>query len=133
MRGITESVESGIIPSALQYVFNELLECQTDTQIDFERAHRALTARPADTDPPRDIICCLPNFKLKEEIMTKARRNDHIKFNDTEISIFQDLSPITLNNRRALRPLLEILRRQSISYKWKLPFILLPGPADSTC
>lgn len=123
MRGIPESVEPGNILSALQYVFNELLERQTDTQIDFERTHRALRARPADTAPPRDIICCLPNFKLKEETMAKARCNDRITFNDTEISIFQDLSSITLN-KRALHPLLEILRRQSIPYKWKFPFAL---------
>lgn len=55
--------------------------------------------------------------------MAKARRNDHITFNDTEISIIQDLSPNTLNNRRALRPLLEILCRQR-PYKWKFPFAL---------
>lgn len=46
--------------------------------------------------------------------MAKARRNEHITFNDTEIAIFQDLSPITLSNRRALRPLLAELRKQHI-------------------
>lgn len=88
VRGIPESIEQGNIPSALQFVFNELLEHQTDTQIEFERAHRALRARPADAALPRDIICCLPNLKLKEEIMAKARHNEHITFNDTEITIF---------------------------------------------
>lgn len=48
VRGIPESVEPGNIVSALQYVFNELLEHQTDTHIDFDRAHRALRA----TAPP---------------------------------------------------------------------------------
>lgn len=41
VRGIPKSVEQGNIPSALQYIFNELLKHQTDTQIEFERAHRA--------------------------------------------------------------------------------------------
>lgn len=85
MRGVPESVEPGNITSALQYVLNDLLERQTDTPIDFDRAHRALRARPADSAPPRDIICCIPNFKLKEDIMAKARRNEHITFNDTDI------------------------------------------------
>lgn len=123
MRGVPKSVEPGNITSALQYVFNELLERQTDIPIEFDRAHRALRARPADTAPPRDIICCIPNFKLKEDIMAKARCNDHITFNDTEISIYQNVSPIILN-RRALRPLLETLRRQGIPYRWKFPFAL---------
>lgn len=93
-------------------------------QIEFERTHRALWARPADLAPPRNIVCCLPNFKLKEEIMAKAHQNELITFNGNTINNFEDLSPLTLNNRRVLRPLLEALRKQGIPYEWKFPFAL---------
>lgn len=113
------------IPSVLQRVFNSLLEKLEDTAIDFVRAHRALRARGPDTLPPRDIICCLQNFALKEEIMFNTCRSDQIVFNGVCIKLFQDLSQITLKNLRALRPLLDKLREKDIRYTWCFPFALL--------
>ncbi|XP_040195108.1 vomeronasal type-2 receptor 26-like [Rana temporaria] len=78
--GIPESVESDQIVPALQRVFNSLLERQEDTVIDFVRAHRALRARGPDDAPPRDIICCLQSFPLKEDIMRKARGKQAYRF-----------------------------------------------------
>lgn len=88
---------------ALQRVFNSLLERPEDTEIEFVRAHRALRVRGPDTMPPRDIICCLQSFVLKEDIMHKAQRNDQIVFNGETIMLFHDLSQITLKNHGALR------------------------------
>lgn len=56
--------------------------------------------------------------------MCKARRNDHIIFNGETIILFQDLSQITLKNRRALRPLLEKLKERDLKYTWRFPFAL---------
>ena len=56
--------------------------------------------------------------------MRKARGNDHIVFNGATIMLFQDLSQITLKNRRALRPLLDKLRERDMRYSWKFPFAL---------
>lgn len=91
--------------------------------IDFLRAHRALRPKGPDTAPPRDIICCLQSFTLKEEIMHNARRNEQVVFNGANI-MFQDLSQITLKNRRALRRLLEALREKELRYTWRFPFAL---------
>lgn len=99
VRGIPETVEPDQIIPALQRVFNSLLDRQEDMVINFVRAHRALRPRGPETAPPRDIICCLQSFVLKEEIMRKAQRNDHIIFNGETIMLFQDLSQITLKNR----------------------------------
>lgn len=84
--------------------------------MEFVWAHRALRPKGPDTAPPRDIICWLQNFNLKEEIMRKARRNYHIVFNGESIMLFQGLSQITLRNRRTLRPLLEKLRKKELKY-----------------
>ncbi|XP_077341435.1 uncharacterized protein LOC143986902 [Lithobates pipiens] len=124
VRGVPETVAPDQIPSALRSIFNNLLENPADTPIDFVCAHRALRARPAEAAPPRDIICCLQSFPLKEEILNQARKNALIQFNDSELALYQDLSPITLQNRRALRPLLEVLRERGIVYKWRFPFAL---------
>lgn len=125
VRRIPESVDTEQITPALQRVFNTLLERPEDTAIEFVRAHRALRARGPDNMPPRDIICCLHNFALKEDIMHKACRNDQIIFNGETIMLFHDLSQITLKNRRALRPLLEKLREKELRYTWHFPFALM--------
>lgn len=57
--------------------------------------------------------------------MRKARRNDHIIFNGANIMLYQDLSQITLRNRRALRLLLDKLRKRDIRYTWHFPFALV--------
>lgn len=104
VRGIPETVEYVQIIPALQRVFSSLLERQEDMEIDFVRAHTALRPKGPDTAPPCDIICCLQSFTFKEEIMRKARKNLQIIFNGANIMLFQDLSQITLRNRRALHP-----------------------------
>lgn len=81
--------------------------------------------RGPDIGPPRDIICCLQNFQLKEVIMRKARRNERIVFNGENIMLFQDLSQITLKKRRALRPLLDKLRDRDLKYSWRFLFALV--------
>lgn len=125
VRGIPESVDAEQITPALQRVFNSLLERPEDTAIEFVRAHRALRARGPDNMPPRDIICCLQNFSLKEDIMRKACINDRIIFNSETIMLFYDLSQIMLKNCSALWPLLEKLREKDLCYTWRFPFALL--------
>lgn len=46
-------------------------------------------------------------------------------YEGTVIQIYQDLSNITLQHRRDLRPLLDALRDKNIIYRWKFPFGLL--------
>lgn len=125
VRGIPACVEADQVTLALQRVFNSLLERPEDTAIDFVRAHRALGAKGPDSQPPRDIICCLQSFPLKEDIIRKAHRNERIVFNGETIMFFQDLSQITLKNRRALRPLLDKLRERELGYTWRFPFAVL--------
>lgn len=77
------------------------------------------------TDPPRDVICCISDFQLKENILRNARLRHKYWHEGSELQVFQDLSNITLQNRRDLKPLLELLREKAIIYRWKFPFGLL--------
>lgn len=124
IRGVPESVTHDRIKPALTSTFNNLIERPEQSPINFDRAHRALRPRAQDGNPPRDIICCLPNYSLKEDILQKARSKEQIVFEEAMIQLFQDISPITLKNRRALKPLLEVLRHKGINYRWKFPFAL---------
>lgn len=124
VRGVPESTDPGSIQQTICTIFNDLIDRPADSPIEMERAHRALRPQPRENEPPRDIVCCVVNFPLKEEILRKAREKGRILHNSAEIKLFQDLSQITLQNRRALRPLLDALRTRNIQYRWKFPFAL---------
>lgn len=87
-----------------------------------ERIHRALRPRGRDPDPPRDIVCCLVDYKTKEDILKQAR--GQLTHGDSPVQIYQDLSGITLQHHQDLKPLLDTLRSKEIRYKWKFPFCL---------
>lgn len=97
-----------------------------------ERIHRALRPKGRDTDPPRDVICCIVDYKLKEDILRQARGTPRLLHDRAPIQIFQDLSSITLQHRRDLKPLLETLRAEGIQYRWKFPFCLSASHLDRT-
>lgn len=55
------------------------------------RAHRALRPKK-HTGPPRDIICRLHNFTIKEQIMRAARSKREIQFEGSTIQLYPDLA-----------------------------------------
>lgn len=76
IRGVPELTDQNPIEQTAATIFNDLLDRPPDSPIKFERIHRALRPRGRDTDPPRDIICCLVNLPLTEAILNKAREKN---------------------------------------------------------
>ncbi|CAH2222279.1 Hypothetical predicted protein [Pelobates cultripes] len=80
-------------------LFTHILGEEAPDEYNIERAHRAL--RPPRRDGlPRDVICCLLSFQLKDAIM-RAARPQRIIFQDSPISLFLralDLPPVTIRN-----------------------------------
>lgn len=125
IRGLPETVENDNLIQTVTSIFNNLLGRPPASAIKMERIHRALRPKGRSTDPPRDIICCLCDFQLKEEILRNAKLRSKCMYEGSLIQIYQDLSFITLLHRRDLKPLLEVLRNKNIIYRWKFPFGLL--------
>lgn len=115
VRGLPEAIEGEQIAPTVTGIFNGLLNRPPHTPIDMDRIHRALRPKGRETDPPRDIICCIIDFKLKEEIIRQARSRPQILHDGRAIQIYQDLSGITLQHRRDLKPLLDALRMKRYS------------------
>lgn len=61
----------------------------------------------------------------KEQILRKARECGDNLLDGYRVQVLSDLSKMTLDKRRALRPLLDMLREHGISYSWGYPFQLL--------
>ncbi|CAH2273266.1 Hypothetical predicted protein [Pelobates cultripes] len=122
VRGLPES-EDEVPQEILNGLFAQLLGDAAPGDFGIERAHRALPA-PRRDGQPRDMICALLSFPLKESIMRAARAQQHITYMEAQISLYQDLSTITLDARRALWPLTRALQERRIPYKWGFPFSL---------
>lgn len=113
------------LSSVIISLFNNLLGRPPQIAIKMDRIHRALRPKGRATDPPRDVICCICDFQLKEDILRNAKLCSKCLYEGTEIQVYQDLSTITLQHRRDLRPLLDALHDKNIIYRWKFPFGLL--------
>lgn len=124
VRGIPESVTTPNIMPTLNKLFNNLLGDPEGSQIEMDRAHRTLGPKNPDPNRPRDVVCRLHYFTVKEQILRKARDKGDIHLDGCKIQLLADLSKMTLDKRRALRPLLDILRDHEIAYSWGYPFQL---------
>uniref|UniRef100_A0A8C5W7Z5 L1 transposable element RRM domain-containing protein n=1 Tax=Leptobrachium leishanense TaxID=445787 RepID=A0A8C5W7Z5_9ANUR len=113
IRGLPESEGTENLDLIIQTLFNELLQRPPDTPIQLDRAHRALRGRGAPTATPRDVICRVHLFSLKEEVMKAARNSSEVVFNDHTLEIYQDISRATLMARRELKPVTDQLRAHS--------------------
>lgn len=123
IRGLPEPEGPEDLHETLQLLFNDLLGDPPDKPLEMDRAHRALRPK-GPPSRPRDVICRVHSFPLKEDIMRKARSAKRVVFENTLIQLFPDLSWITLQKRRLLQPLLILLQEKNITYRWGFPFSL---------
>lgn len=100
VKGLPEAVEPRQLTQANLTIFNVLLERAPEMPINMIHLHQATRQRGRDTDPPRDVVCCIVNFHLKEEILRRARIRGRILFHGADIKLYQDLSYITLQHQK---------------------------------
>ena len=74
-----------------------------------------------EEDAP-DILVCLHHFSAREDILRAAIGKDPIVFQGNYISLFQDLSLLTLKRRRDFREVTDFLRNSTTPYRWGHPF-----------
>lgn len=119
IRGIPESIID--LQSTITALCHELQPDIPIERLEFDRIHRALTAKKLD-GPPRDIIVKFHYYRTKEQLLSSARDKKDLNFQGNNYQLFADLSQVTISKRRAMKPLLMELQRQSIIYQWGFPF-----------
>lgn len=132
VRGIPESIATSALKDTLTDIFNSLLNNPPGSEIEIDRAHR-INSRP-NTDPqaPRDILCRIHFFTMKEKISKAAWERKDFIWKGNKIQILPDLSRRTLRMRAALRPLLSKIQEAGATYRWGYPFhlIIKKGPTS---
>lgn len=124
IRGLPESVETKDLAPAVIAMFNELLQKDKDAPLELDRIHRALGPKSQNLEHPRDVICRVHFYAVKDAIMQAARSQNAVHFNGTAVSLLPDISKLTLDMRRALKPLTGALQAKQIKYRWGFPFNL---------
>ncbi|CAH2299448.1 Hypothetical predicted protein [Pelobates cultripes] len=124
VKGVPETDGEENAEELLSGLFRAILQQEAPPCFKFDRAHRAMRPRTLE-EGPRDLICCLHSYQLKEAIMRKARGRPTWPYMGTQVALYQDLSPLMLDARRALLPVTTLLRDRGIQYKWGFPFALM--------
>lgn len=109
---------------AVTAIFNDLLQKDKDDPLELNRVHRALGPKNQNLEHPRDVICRVHFYAVKDAIMQAARAQSAIYFNETPVSLLPDISKLTLDMRRAPKPLTGALQAKQIKYRWGFPFNL---------
>lgn len=140
IRGLPEAMGVEDLPETVKGIFISILGTIESVNLEIDRVHRALGPRNPDPAKPRDIICRIHYFRVKEDIMRKARTKGLIEYKGNTIQLLSDLCHFTLEKRKALKPLLVLLQDRNISYRWNFPFQLqirkegkwlsIRGPSD---
>lgn len=82
---------------------------------EFDRVHGALGARSMDPDRPRDVICRLHRYAVKERMLRDAWVKGPIDFDGASVTIFVYVTRGTLQRRAVLKPFLEKLRTPEVT------------------
>lgn len=123
VRGVPETV-TDLMPTVSR-IFHNLLPDKPLSAFTCDRIHRALRPKPTPDKPPRDITMCMKDFLVKEEIMHASRNTPNIQLDGKRLlQTTPDISPATLDRRRRMKEVTNILQTARIKYRWGFPFKL---------
>lgn len=106
IKGIPEIIKAPELRNTVTEIFNKYLGKTTDTQIELDRVHRSPAGPMLESGPPREVLCRVHFFGVKEEIMRAAWQKGVLEHAGQGVQVFPDLSWQTKRRRRLLRPLL---------------------------
>lgn len=98
-------------------IFGPLLGLTKTENIKFERVHRVRKSATLAAE----IIARFHYSQDKEQIWQSLKNKQPLKYKESTLQIFPDLSAETLARRRILKPLLKL---NNIQYSWGFPACL---------
>lgn len=121
LRGIPETVLD--LSQYTKSLYKSLLPDIHEEMFRMDRIHR-VASRQTRPVGPRDVLLKLHYPELKWNILKAAREIGPEGIGEHKIQIFPDISSVTVDKRRRMKPVTNILRSHDIRYKWAFPFAL---------
>lgn len=124
IKGISETIKTPDLRKTAINIFNKYLGNPPDTHIELDRVHRSPVGFIPEQGSPRDVLCRVHFYKIKEDIMRAVWQKGVLEFAGQEVQVFPDLCRLTKIRRRLMRPLLDEIRAKGATYRWGYPLAL---------
>lgn len=85
---------------------------------EIDRAYRQGPRVNRRNNLPRDIIVRFKDTRTRNKILKEANIRGSLTYQETQISVFPDLTAETLQKRRELKPITTCLREAKVPYRW---------------
>lgn len=120
-RGIPEVV---CPPDRIQYLhqfFQALIPSLAPLDLTIDRAHRIFKPPHIPAEMPRNVLAGLHFYQAKDCILLGARNTPSFPEPYSSLVIYADISAATAQKRKEFGPVMKILQRKRITYKWGFP------------
>ena len=113
-------LEGSSVADYVEKLFRSELQLPEETQLQIQRAHRALAEKPTSPSaPPRSIVVNFLRFEIKEMILKKAWERK-IQVGGKQLGFDHDYPPEVVQKRKEYIPVKKILKEKGI--KFQTPF-----------
>lgn len=120
--GIPEGSEgSNLAEFVTKLIKSELGPLLADTDLGIQRCHRALAPKPPGDAPPRSLVLCFLEFRVKEQVLHTAWKKKEVRYEGKRIYFDQDYPPETLKKRREYVGILKELKAKGIRFHTPYP------------
>ncbi|KAI4826797.1 hypothetical protein KUCAC02_030228 [Chaenocephalus aceratus] len=98
---------------------------------ELERAHRSLAPRPGPGGRPRPFLICFHHFQEREKVLRWNRQHE-LKYRDTSLRVYPDVSAITAKKRAAFNKIKQALDQKGVKCRLLFPARLKVSFEDGT-
>lgn len=91
IKGFHESIQTPELVSTVQKIFCQILGDFALESIETDRAHRTPSHNAQKVETPRDVICKVHKYTVKESIMKMARSKPEIVLDSINIALYPDI------------------------------------------
>ena len=92
-----------------------------DMNLGIQHCHRALAPKPPQDAPPRSLVICFLEFRVKEQVLRTAWRKKDVCYEGKRIYFDQDYPPEILKKRKAYVGILRELKAKGIRFRTPHP------------
>uniref|UniRef100_A0A8C5M5E3 Uncharacterized protein n=1 Tax=Leptobrachium leishanense TaxID=445787 RepID=A0A8C5M5E3_9ANUR len=120
VRGIPDSVSSDELPAYVSRLALRMAGLPPDKPDVIGSVFRVRKPAALSKGTPRDVVVAFHDVAFKVKLMSAPGARDPVKFEGSTLALYHDLPFQTLLARRRFRPVIAVLRRRGIRYRWGL-------------
>uniref|UniRef100_A0A3B3CK51 L1 transposable element RRM domain-containing protein n=1 Tax=Oryzias melastigma TaxID=30732 RepID=A0A3B3CK51_ORYME len=112
--GIREGEEKNDMIGFVTTMIHTALNLPADLDLGVERAHRSLTTKPKETEPPRSIIVRFWDYRVKDRILQEAWKSNGVVYRDKKVFFDQDYTAEVQKKRKEVREVIKQLKEKKV-------------------